>query len=163
MAKVVQFKRGEDFLFKLSQIELLTREEIIGGALYAGAAILTDSVRAELKKIPTDESWGTVEHPTNGPKAIQKEGIAQSLGIAKMQDDGNGFYNVKIGFDGYNRVTTKRWPQGQPNQMVARSVESGTTWMKKNPFVKRAAQRSRNQAKVAMKQHITQSIKKIMK
>lgn len=159
----IQVKQGDDFLFKLSQIEMLTREEIIGGALYAGTAIATDMVRAELEAIPTDESYGTAEHPTTGPKAIQKEGLSRSLGIAEMKDDGTSFYTTKIGFDDYNRVKTKRWPNGQPNQMVARSIESGTTWMQKNPFIKRAAAKSRKKAEAAMKQHVKEAVEKIMK
>ena len=71
--------------------------------------------------------------------------------------------NVKIGFDGYNRVITKKWPLGQPNQMVARSVESGTTWMKKNPFVKRGASKSRRKALEMMRKSVQKSIEKIMK
>lgn len=159
----IQVKKGKDFMFKLSQIELLTREEIIGGALYAGAAIAADAVRAELDAIPTDESFGTTEHPTAGPKAIQKEGLSQSLGIASMRDDGTGLYSVKIGFDGYNRVKTKKWPNGQPNQMVARSIESGTTWMQKTPFIKQAAENCRKDVRATMRKLVKKSVKKIMK
>lgn len=159
----IQVKKGDDFLLKLSQVEMLTREEIIGGALYAGAAIATDMVRAELDAIPTDESFGTSEHQATGPKAIQKEGLSRSLGIASMRDDGSGFYTVKIGFDEYNRVKTKKWPKGQLNQMVARSIESGTTWMQKNPFIKRAAAKSRKKSIAAMEQHVKETVEKIMK
>lgn len=150
-------------MFKLSQLEVLSRTEICGGAIYAASEIIADAIRSELNAIPTDEGYGTKEDPAKGPKAIQKAGLANSLGIAKMQDDGTGFLNVKIGFDGYNRVKTAKWPKGQPNQMVARSVESGTTWMIKNPFVKRAVARHRKQALEAMRRHVDESINKIMK
>lgn len=159
----IQVKQGDDFLFKLSQMELRAREEIIGGAIYAGAAIVTDAVRDELNSIPSDESFGTASHPTEGPKEAQKQGLSESLGIAKMRDNGTGFYDVRIGFDGYNDLKTKRWPNGQPNQMVARSVESGTTWMKKNPFIKRAAAKVRKRAEAEMKQRAEAAVKKIMK
>ena len=90
----IQFKKGDDYLFKLSQLDLLSKEEICGGAIYAGAAIVADSIRNELDAIPTDESFGTREHPAEGPKAIQKEGLSRSLGISSMRDDGKGFLNV---------------------------------------------------------------------
>lgn len=86
-----------------------------------------------------------------------------SLGIASLQDDGTGYLNVKIGFDGYNDIVTQRWPRGQPNQMVARAVESGTTWMQKNDFVRRAVRASRKRAIEAMKKTVDKGIKKIMK
>lgn len=159
----IQVEQGSDFLLKLSKVELLAREEIIGGAIYAGAAIVTDAVRAELEGIPTDEGWGTTGHPTTGPTTRQKDALADALGIAPMRDDGTGFYTVKVGFDGYNDVQTKRWPYGQPNQMVARSVESGTTWMKKNPFIKRAAAKSREKAIAAMTKSVKDAVEKIMK
>ena len=150
-------------MMRLSKLEVLSRTGICGGAIYAAASIVTDSIRQELTAIPTDEGYGTTANPAAGPKAIQKEGLSRSLGIAKMQDDGTGYLNVKIGFDGYNRVKTARWPKGQPNQMVARSVESGTSWMKKNPFVKRAVSRSRRRALEAMRNHVDKSISEIMK
>lgn len=160
----ITFKKGDEYLFKLSQLEALSREEICGGAIYAGAAIVADAIREELDwGVDTDERFGTPENPAAGPKAIQKEGLFRSLGISSMRDDGKGFLNVKIGFDGYNRVITKKWPLGQPNQMVARSVESGTTWMKKNPFVKTGASKSRRKALAAMKKSVQESIEKIMK
>lgn len=159
----IQFKKGDDYLAKLSKLEVLTRTEVIGGAIYAAADLMTDAIRDELEKVPTDETVGTSTNPAKGPKRIQKEGLVRSLGIAKMRDDGTGFLNVKIGFDGYNRVKTARWPNGQPNQMVARSIESGTSWMKKNPFVKRAVSKTRRRALDAMRQHVDTSIEKIMK
>ena len=47
--------------------------------------------------------------------------------------------------------------------MVARSVESGTTWMQKNEFVKRAVKASRKRAIEAMKKAVDKGIEKIMK
>ena len=159
----IQFKTGDEYLAKLSKLEVLSRTEICGGAIYAAADIMADAIREELEKIPTDETVGTSSNPAKGPKKIQKEGLVRSLGIAKMQDDGAGYLNVKIGFDGYNRVRTGRWPKGQPNQMVARSVESGTSWMQKNPFVKRAVSKTRKRALDAMRKHVDSSIEQIMK
>ena len=87
----------------------------------------------------------------------------QSFGISSMQDDGTGYLHVKIGFDGYNDIVTQRWPKGQPNQMVARAVESGTPWMQKNDFVRRAVASSRKRAIEYMKKTVDKSIQKIMK
>ena len=159
----IKFKNGDEYITKISKLEANTRDQVCGKAIYGAAEIVADEIRAQLKKVPTDESgdsyWGEVD----GPKKIQKKGLYESLGIAEMQDDGRGFLNVKIGFDGYNKIRTKRWPQGQPNQMIARSVERGTSFMKANPFVKPAMQECRKRAMKYMKQSVDESIEKIMK
>ena len=80
-----------------------------------------------------------------------------------MQKDNDGMYNVKIGFDGYNNIRSKRWPQGQPNQMVARAIESGTSWMSKNRFVGKAVSRVKKQTLAAMQKRAESEINKIMK
>ena len=94
--------------------------------------------------------------------AKQRAGLHKGLGIAKMQQDGK-LTNVKIGWDGYNDIKTKRWPNGQPNQMIARSIERGTSFMKANPFVKRAVNRTRKAAAAEMQNVLDSEIEKIMK
>ena len=78
-----------------------------------------------------------------------------------MRND-NGFRNVKIGFDGYNRVKTKTWPQGQPNLMVARAIESGTSWMQKQPFMRRAEASAKGPCEQAMAETVDKEIQKIV-
>ena len=141
----IKFKDGSEYMAKLEKLERSTREKVIAPAIYNAADIVANEIRDQLRKVPTDERWGTNSNPLNGPNKQQKKGLYDSLGIASLQDDG-GFLNVKIGFDGYNKIKTKRWPQGQPNQMVARSVERGTSFMQGNPFVKRAVSRAKNEA-----------------
>lgn len=157
----ISFKNGDEYLMKISRLEAALKDEVCGEAIYGAAGIVTDEIRKQLKAVPTDESYGTDSEPARGPRKVQKRSLYNSLGVAPMQDDG-GFLNVKIGFDGYSDVVTKRWPNGQPNQMVARSVERGTTWMKPNPFVKRGVAATRKRALEFMKNSVDQSIKKIM-
>lgn len=159
----IQFKKGDEYLLKISKLEAEMKGQVIGSAIYGAADIVANEIRTSLEQVPTDERFGTKGSPTIGPKQFQKEALMRSLGIASMQDDGRGFLHVKIGFNGYNAIATKRWPHGQPNQMVARSVESGTEWMKKNPFVRRAVNTSRKRALAFMKNSVDTSIKKIMK
>ena len=69
---------------------------------------------------------------------------------------------MKIGFDGYNKTKTKKYPKGQPNQVVARGVESGTTWKKKYPFVRPAVERARKAVQAKMAETVDKEIKKVM-
>lgn len=157
----IQMKGLDEYLVKLSRLEQAAKEEICGQAIHQGAGIVADAIREELKKLSTDESFGTREHPAKGIKAVQKNGLLKSLGITGMRED-NGFLNVKIGFDGYNKVKTARWPKGQPNQVVARAAESGTSWLQKSPFVRVGVRKSKTQAVQAMSASVSRSIKTIM-
>ena len=159
----ITFKNGEEYALKLSQLANQRLTEVCGAGIYDAAELVADAIRQELESVPTDEGWGTEKTQTIGPRAVQKEALLNTLGVAEMQTDENGFLNVKIGFDGYNHVTTKRWPNGQPNQMIARAIESGTSWMRKNRFVSRAVNKTRKRAIEVMRKRVETEIEKIMK
>ena len=161
MAKI-QFKNGGDYLLRLETLEGLAKQNLLGSVVYDGAAVVADIVRKEIQTLPEDNRWGTQDNPIAGPSAYQKKGLEDSFGISTLRND-NGFVNVKLGFDGYNGLKTKRWPNGQPNQMIARSVERGTSWMKANPFMKRALRKARKQALEVMDSKLQIEIQKIMK
>lgn len=159
----ITFKNGEEYALRLSKLAGDELTKVCGHAIYDAAEIVADAIRQELENVPTDESWGTQGTPTIGPKKAQKEALLHVLGVTRMSTDDKGFINVKIGFDGYNDIQNKRWPNGQPNQMVARAIESGTTWMHKNRFVARAVAKTKKQALEAMRKRAESEIKQIMK
>lgn len=84
------------------------------------------------------------------------------MGIAPIQEDSD-FVNAKVGWDGYGRDKTKKYPKGVPNQVIARSVNSGTSFRKKNPFVNRAVTKNKKTAVKAMADTIENEITKEMK
>ncbi len=154
MAKVT-FTGVDGTMARLNALEQSLKDQVIGKMVYDGADIVADAVREEIERLPTSQHegkpwFGTAGHLARGPSEEQKKGLLDSLGVSPIRDD-NGFLNVAIGFDGYNRVTSKRWPGGQPNQMVARAVARGTSFMESNPFFKAAVNRTRSKAKSAMK------------
>lgn len=155
-----QFEGVDKLVAQYEKLQSNT-DEVIGKAIYNGAGVVMKACQAAVEGISTDNRFGTSENPVSGPSTIQKLGLRYSLGIAKLRDDG-GFKNVKIGFDGYNNVKTKRWPQGQPNMMVARAVESGTSWMQKQPFMRKAEQSSRSQCEKVMSETVDREIQKII-
>ena len=135
--------------------------EYIEKAVKAGADPVADAVRSNLNGIPTDDGFKKPGEIRNGLRSVQKAGLQASLGIAPIRND-SGFINVKIGFDGYNAMHSKRYPQGQPNSMIARSIEGGTSYMIAHPFVSPAVRSSRKQAEQTMEQEIDKAIKNIM-
>lgn len=158
----IEIKGLNEYTKALSRLSTQYKKETIGRAIYGAAGIVADEIRTQLSGVPTDEHWGTPEHPASGPRKIEAQAIADGLGIAPIQEDGAGNVNVKIGFDGYSRFRTKRWPDGQPIPMLVRSVERGTSFMKSNPFVKRAVAAKRKAAVDHMKQTIDEATKNIM-
>lgn len=160
MAKF-QFKGVDELVRQYEKLESNT-DKIIGEAVYNGANVVMGYIEGAVDGLSTDNHFGTAEKPTSGPSTIQKLGLQHSLGIAKMQND-HGFRNVKIGFDGYNNVKTKTWPQGQPNLMVARAIESGTSWMQKQPFMRKAEQSARGPCEAIMSEIVDMEIRKLVK
>ena len=139
-------------------------EDVAGKAIYAGAEIVADAIRSNIQGLQAvPDEVGAIAYAEKSPAPLTeraKEGLLDGLGISSMQDD-NGYYNVKIGFDGYNGLKTKKFPQGQPNVMIARSLESGSSIAPKRPFVRPAVNAVKKQAEAKMAEIIDQEIKKI--
>ena len=159
MAKF-QFAGVDDLLAQYEKIEA-NSVEMIGKAIYVGAGVVADAIRASMESIIVDNHFGTSENKIAGPNALQKKGLLEAMGITELRRDGN-FWNVKVGFDGYNDLKTKRWPQGQPNTLVAQAVESGTSWMDKQPFVRRAEQLSKGRCEAVMAETFDKELKRII-
>lgn len=143
--KMQGLEKYEQQLLKLKDIS----REAIGQAIYDGAGIVADQVMANIKSLPVDERGYTKEGTLHGVTSLQKAGLAEGFGIAKLQDEG-GYAHVKLGFNGYNGVKSKRYPNGQPNSMIARSVNSGSSFRDRIPFVDNAVNAKKSAAEQAM-------------
>ena len=160
MAKIT-FPGLNDYELMISKLSKGV-DDIAGKAIYAGAGIVADAIKENIKALPIVRGYGTTENPLpGGVTAPQKAGLIDGMGISPMQDDG-GYLNVKIGFDGYNATKTDKYPQGQPNQLVARGVESGTSWKQKKPFIRPAINASRKRAEAKMAEVLDAEIRKVM-
>lgn len=149
-----------EYLKRLGNLEMRALDQLEEAA-EKGGDVVADAIRAELNSVPTDDKYGTPERVKAGPLSIQKKGLQNSFGIAPVKNE-NGYVNVKVGFDGYNGLKSRKHPHGQPNAMIARSVVKGTSFMKKNGFVSRGTRKSKDKAEQAMKQSIDASIVKTM-
>lgn len=155
----------EEYSLMLSRLSEKT-EEIAGKALYAGADIVADKVRENIRALPSvPDIDGIKAWKAGAPAPItvkEKLGLLESLGIATMQYNG-GVYDVKVYFDGYNDVKTKTYPNGQPNALIARSIESGSSISPAHPFMRPAANAVRKQAQKKMGEVIEEEIEKLQK
>ena len=124
--------------------------EAIGAAIYKGAGIITDEIRKNINALPKSVA-----------PDLAKKGLLDGLGISRQGND-SGFINVKAGFAGYNEHYTKKYPAGHPNAMIARSIEGGTSWMPKHPFVAPAIRSKKEEAEKTMADVIDKYLKENM-
>ena len=159
----IRFSKLRDYELMLGKIGDASKD-ICGAAIYEGAKIIADEVKNNLNalNVTTDE-LAMLKAKKGEPTYITqraKEGLIKSFGVTPMSQDDDGIYNVKLGFDGYNDVKTKKWPKGQPNQLIARACESGSSAMIKQPFFREAVQKTKKKAESRMAEVLDEKIKK---
>lgn len=155
------FKGLEEYSMRLAKLGDQT-ERVAGRAIYAAADVVADAMRQEIDKIPVQNGFVKQGELRTGIPAPAKRGLQESFGITPLEKDSGGFYNVKLGFDGYNSIKTKAHPNGQPNQMIARSVNGGTSFLAPHPFVTTAVRKARKPALQKMEEVLDEETKKIM-
>lgn len=132
-------------------------------AVYEGAKEVGVGFMSAIQSIPTmNDHYITGDAPLFGITQEQKDGLLSSFGFAKMENSG-GYINTKAGFDGYNSVKTKKYPNGQPNAMIANAVNSGTSRRRKYPFVSKAIKMSQDKAISAMEKQLEKDLAYLMK
>lgn len=150
-----KFEGLDEYLRQLERLEG-SSHDAIGKAIYHGAAIVADACKREIESLPVNN-----QYRTGGITSVQKAGLREGFGVAHEQEDGL-YRHVKLGFDGYNKQYTKKYPKGQPNSVIARSINSGSTWRKKIPFIDRATRSSKAACEGKMAEVIDTEIKKVM-
>lgn len=163
MAKFTIGSGISNYIEKLEQLEIMS-DEMIGRAVFEGAKIVTDKVASNINALPVDNTsfrkYQESGIASAGITSSQKAGLKNGLGIATMRNDG-GFLNVKVGMDGYNNTKSDRWPNGQPNAMIARSIESGTSFRTKTPFISTAVNATKRTAEAAMAREYEEQLRKV--
>ena len=159
MAKFTVGKGLNEYLTQLGNLEYQA-DGMAGKAIFEGAKIVADKIHANIARLPVQN--GPVKNGARrDPTQVEIDGMLAGLGIAKKQVDG-GIINVKIGMDGYNAHVTDKYPKGHANAMVARTINAGSTWMNRHPFIDDAVRATKKQAEEAMKEKIEESIKETM-
>lgn len=161
MARIKVGSGIKEYTKQLTQLHDLSRETI-GVTVYEGTRIVKDAILSEIQALPVAQKYAKNGEKLNTITSVQKKGLLDGFGVARMRDD-SGYYNTKIGFEGYNGQKTSKWPQGVPNSVIARSLVTGTSFRQKNDFIGRAVRRTKAQAEEAMKKKLETEISKIMK
>ncbi len=147
----------DNFANKLEK--LAGRTDLYGTILYEGAKVLADACKESIRALPVQEKNESGMKRT-GITQVQKNDLEESFGIAPMQEK-DGVYDIKAGFDGYGSQPTKKYPKGLPNAMLARSVESGTSFRQKYPFIRPAVKAAKQPVMDAMQKELDEQIQKL--
>lgn len=141
-------------------------DAVLKKALYKGAGEMADTVRSEINSIAAVPDVENVKAYKEGRKnrlgIKQKKGLIESMGITDFEKEDGG-YSTKIGFDGYNDVKTKKYPKGQPNVLIARVLESGSTYMEKVPFMRKSLTKGRKKAEEEMRKQVEEEVSLLTK
>ncbi len=154
---------GTDELEKTFSLLTQDAERLARGALYHGAGVMTDAIKESIQNLETMDEAEALKRE-KGKQIIltgtQKQDLINGFGIAPQRFSA-GVYDTHIGFNGYGSRPTKKYPKGLPNQLLARAAESGTSFRRKQPFMRKAIISTREKTIEAMQKSIDEDIKKI--
>lgn len=162
MAKFVVGKGLDNYIAYLQKINLLS-SDMVGEAVYDMAKVVADKVRANIEALPAVSNAANIATYKQGISRLsepEKQGLLDGFGVSSIQDN-DGYVNVKLGFDGYNSVKTKKYPNGQPNALIARVTNSGSSYRQKTRFVDKAVSATRKQAEEAGQAKIDEKIRAV--
>lgn len=154
---------SDDFTAKIKNLGK-EFERVAKKAVYAGAEILADQVKQNMQGLPEDEFRRLKEgEQFKGVPIQQKNELIESFGITRMNYDKYGVFHAKLGFDGYGKYKSKKYPKGLPNDLLARSIESGSSVRVKTPFFRKAVAAKKAEAQRRMEEIINEEFNKITK
>lgn len=136
---------------------------IAAQALYEGAGIVADAISEGAKSIRTEKMTfkrrdGSQRLPSREEKAIVTG--AGSAGIAKFRFDGVTVDTlIGYGNKGYAQAGWKGGGQ-VPIAKIANAINSGTSFMKKQPFIRKAVSQSQGKAIAAIEEKIRELTEK---
>lgn len=133
-------------------------EGIAKMCVYDGAEIVADAVRRNIQNLPERDPKEHKAKPRGATKE-EKEAMLKGLGVATHRTT-SGTVNTSIGFDGYDGHPTPKYPNGHAISMIARTIESGSSWLNKTPFLKPAFNSSKAAAEEAMAARFDKEISK---
>ena len=143
----IQWEGADELLRKMDKLPEKAAK-VAAEALYEGAGVMADAVSQAVHGIATEDfryaTGGRKRLPSPEEKAIL-EGAKH--GVAKFRNDGTKI-QTSIGFDnsGYADLNGKR----KPIPLIANSINHGTSFMQKQPFLRKAFSQQQGAAVAAI-------------
>ena len=138
MSFTMEVSGMDELVIRLTKMEEKGRD-VAAQALYEGAAVVADSISAAVRGIATEEFRYT-KHGTRLPSPEEKAVLLKAKrGVAKFKksktrvDTSVGMQNA-----GYGTINGKTVPV----PLIANAINSGTSFMKPQPFFRAAVETS---------------------
>ena len=130
-------------------------------ALYEGAGIMSQEIKKQAEQIKTAPFKYAKEGDSRLPSPEEKEIVlGAGAGIAKFDKNGTEV-DTSVGYrnSGYAELNGKTVPV----PLIVNSINSGTSFMKKQPFVRKAANTGGKKALEAMTKSIESAFENMTK
>ena len=147
MAMTMKTDGLEDLSKIMAQLGNKARE-VARGALYDGAGVMANAITRAVDGIRTEPFKYAAGGKTRLPSPEEKAALQGKTGIAKFRDDEEEV-NTIVGINprsGYADVNGTQ----KPIPLIARAINSGTSFMKKQPVIRKAVTQNRKTAEQAI-------------
>lgn len=158
MAVKMRVKGLDDLITALHTLDADT-DKIISTSMYDGAGLLIEQVKREIQTLPEDPGYKQPGVLRNAVTPGEKQDLLNHVGIARYTKSG-GKTSTAIGFDGYGSYKTRKYPNGVPVALVARSLEAGSSVRQKHPFMRSAVKATQEQITRMMEDRMRDELQK---
>lgn len=137
-------------------------QEVASAGLYEGAGIVANAMNNGINSIQTESFDYAPPGKQRLPSPQEKAALQRKVGIAKFRKEGSEvdtLVGLSFGKSGYTQIAGKQ----KPVAVIARSINSGTSFMKKQPVFRRAKSQSQNAAKAAIVAKVEELFDQIIK
>lgn len=161
MSMSLKVKGLDEYMAALNSLGADT-EKIVAEAMYDGAAILIEECKKNIQALPVEDGYMQPGIKRNCVTTSEKDDLLKSIGIARYTKKGDKI-STAIGFQsGYSSHKTKKYPNGVPIPLIARSVESGSSVRVKHPFMRTAVNSTKDRIATLMAEKLHDEIAKKM-
>lgn len=147
----IQWEGADELLRKMDKLPEKAAK-IAAEALYEGAGVMADAVSRAVQGIATEKFRYATGGRTRLPSPEEKAVVANAKhGVAKFRNDGTKI-QTSIGYQraGYAKMAGRT----KPVPLIANSIEHGTSFMKKQPFMRKAISQNQGAAIAAVESGI---------
>lgn len=159
MAMKLNVKGMDDFIGALNSLNADV-EKIVSSAMYDGAKLLIEECKKNIQNLPVENGYMQPGRQRNCCTDSEKKDLLDNIGISSFSKQ-NGKVSTAIGFHGgYSSHKTKKYPNGVPIVLIARSIESGSSVRVKHPFMRTAVNSTKERITTLMQEKMRDEINK---